>query len=67
MNSSQAITEAIENADAYLNNVCLPNYSDVMAALEQIERLSREADPKLVDVPAMLGDIARSVIAKRSA
>ena len=33
------------------------------AAMEQIERLSRMADPKLVDVPAMLGDIARKHLA----
>lgn len=37
---------------------------DLLAALAQIERLSREADRKLVNVPAMLGDIARAAIAK---
>lgn len=35
---------------------------DLKTALEQIERLSRTADPKLVDVPAMLGDIAREAL-----
>ena len=32
------------------------------AALQQIERLSREADRGAVDVPAMLGDIAREAL-----
>lgn len=32
------------------------------AKLEQIERLSRTADPALVNVPAMLGDIARTAL-----
>lgn len=31
-------------------------------ALQKIERLSRTADRDLVDVPAMLGDIARSAL-----
>jgi len=34
-----------------------------ISALEQIERLSREADASLVDVRAMLGDIARTALA----
>lgn len=34
----------------------------MLAALTQIERLSREADAKLVNVPAMLGDIARATL-----
>lgn len=37
---------------------------ELLAALEQIERLGREADGNLVDVRAMLGDIARAAIAK---
>lgn len=37
---------------------------ELLEALEQIERLSREANGTLVDVPAMLGDIARAAIAK---
>ena len=37
---------------------------ELFEALEQIERLSREADGTLVDVRAMLGDIARAAIAK---
>lgn len=37
---------------------------DLLAALEQIERLGREADGSMVDVRAMLGDIARAAIAK---
>jgi len=37
---------------------------ELLAALSQIERLSREADGGLVDVRAMLGDIARSAISK---
>ncbi len=36
----------------------------MLFALQQIERLSREADGSLVDVRAMLGDIARAAIAK---
>jgi hypothetical protein len=36
----------------------------LLEALQQIERLSREADGKAVDVPAMLGDIARAAVAK---
>jgi hypothetical protein len=36
--------------------------NELIRAMEQIERLSREADPKLVDVPAMLGDIARKAL-----
>lgn len=35
---------------------------ELLAALEQIERLGREADGNLVDVRAMLGDIARAAI-----
>ncbi|MGF6347926.1 hypothetical protein [Variovorax sp. W2I14] len=38
--------------------------AQAIAALKQIERLSREADGNLVDVPAALGDIARAAIAK---
>lgn len=34
----------------------------LLSALEQIERLSREADGRLGNVPAMLGDIARAAI-----
>ena len=37
---------------------------ELLAALEQIERLSLEADGTLVDVRAVLGDIARAAIAK---
>lgn len=37
---------------------------DMAAALAQIERLSREADRAAVDVPAMLGDIARAALAR---
>lgn len=37
---------------------------ELLAALEQIERLGREADGNLVDVRAMLGDIARAAISK---
>jgi hypothetical protein len=36
----------------------------MLATLQQIERLSREADGSLVNVTAMLGDIARAAIAK---
>lgn len=35
---------------------------NLTTALEQIERLSRTADRDLVDVPAMLGDIARKAL-----
>jgi hypothetical protein len=34
------------------------------ARLDQIERLSREADRSLVDLPAVLGDIAREALAE---
>lgn len=36
----------------------------MMEAFRQIERLSRTADRANVDVPAMLGDIARSILAR---
>lgn len=36
----------------------------MLFALQQIERLSREADAAAVNVPAMLGDIARAALAK---
>lgn len=36
------------------------------AALEQIERLSRTANPAMVNVPAMLGDIARNALTQPS-
>jgi hypothetical protein len=39
------------------------NLQAFRAALEQIERLSRTADRDAVDVPAMLGDIARKALA----
>lgn len=38
--------------------------AELLDALEQIERLSRTADAKLVDIPAMLGDIARAALSK---
>ena len=37
---------------------------ELLATLEQIARLSREADRSRVDVASMLGDIARAAIAK---
>lgn len=40
---------------------------EMREALEQIERLAREADSSLVDVGAMLGDIARAALAKAAA
>lgn len=52
--------EGFNNADARL----IAASPDLMAALEQIERLSREANGSLVDVRAMLGDIARAAIVK---
>lgn len=36
----------------------------MLFALQQIERLSREADGARVNVPAMLGDIARAALSK---
>lgn len=56
------VAEAVANAEAHLNNVGLPSYNTVLVALEQIERLSREADRNAVDVPTMLGDIARKAL-----
>lgn len=37
-------------------------YSKMVAALEQIERLSREADRSTVDVATMLGEIAKKTL-----
>jgi hypothetical protein len=37
---------------------------ELLAALEQIKRLSLEADRSRLDVASMLGDIARAAIAK---
>jgi hypothetical protein len=37
---------------------------DLLATLEQIARLAREADRSRLDVATMLGDIARAAIAK---
>ena len=51
---------SVEDANARL----IASAPDLLAALEQIERLSREADRALVDVPAMLGDIARAALCK---
>lgn len=42
----------------------IANAPSMLATLQQIERLSREADGSLVNVTAMLGDIARAAIAK---
>ena len=49
-----------EEANAHL----IAAAPELLDALKQIERLSREADSNLVDVRAMLGDIARDAIAK---
>lgn len=49
---------------AEANAFLLAAAPELLAALEQIERLSREADRSLVDVRAMLGDIARAAIRK---
>ena len=35
---------------------------ELLASLQQIERLSREADRQAVDVASMLGDIAREAV-----
>ena len=67
MQMNDAQKHAIECADAWLNDSALPTYSKLSAALEQIERLSREADGNMVDVRAMLGDIARTAIASTAA
>ena len=37
---------------------------DLLEALQHIERLSRKANDSMVNVPAMLGNIARAAIAK---
>jgi hypothetical protein len=36
--------------------------NNLVVSLEQIERLSRTADGQMVDVAAMLGDIARKAL-----
>lgn len=38
--------------------------AELIEKLEQIERLSRTANRDMVDVPAMLGDIARAALAR---
>ncbi|QDX22155.1 hypothetical protein FP568_13400 [Pandoraea pnomenusa] len=53
-------TASREDVDARL----IATAPERLEALEQIERLSRTADGKLVDVPAMLGDIARAALSK---
>jgi hypothetical protein len=35
MNLSEVQQEAVANADAYTNNVCLPTYSQLLKALER--------------------------------
>jgi predicted Zn-ribbon and HTH transcriptional regulator len=53
-------------AVAYVNRVTDAREAteSLIDALAQIERLSRTADPSLVNVPAMLGDIARAALAR---
>lgn len=51
--------------DMFADNARLiANAPEMLAALQQIERLGREADGNLVDVRAMLREIARAAIAK---
>ncbi len=63
--SDQTKIDAMMRLDNEAGEVSLR--SELLAALLQIERLSREANRNMVDVPAMLGDIARAAIAKASA
>lgn len=42
----------------------IPDPRAFVAAMEQIERLSREADRSTIDVASMLGDIARAALAR---
>jgi hypothetical protein len=60
-NREAAVAEAIEVADANLNNVDLPLYSELLAALRQLEGFTHDG-PVLMAEP--VGNLIRSVIAK---
>lgn len=45
-------------------DTALRQREELLSVMQQIERLAREANVSLVDVPAMLGDIARAALAK---
>lgn len=48
MQTHEAITEAIAQADAHLNNAALPTYSELLAALETI-RSTLEDHPQVFE------------------
>ena len=52
------------NEQAEANARLIAAAPELLAALEQIKRLSLEADRSRLDVASMLGDIARAAIAK---
>ena len=60
--SDQTKIDAMMRLDNEAGEVSLR--SEIIAALQQIERLSREANRNMVDVPALLGDIARAALTK---
>ncbi len=62
--SDQTKIDAMMRLDNEAGEVSLR--SEIIAALQQIERLSREANRNMVDVPALLGDIARAALTKAS-
>jgi hypothetical protein len=62
MPNPSTIADAVAQADAETSNVGLPTYTELVAKLRQIERLSREADRKAVDVASMLGEIASAAL-----
>jgi hypothetical protein len=51
-------------AESLANARLIAAAPELLAALEQIKRLSLEADRSRLDVASMLGDIARAAIAK---
>lgn len=52
--------------DAIQNARLIAAAPELLATLEQIARLSREADRARLDVASMLGDIARAAVVKVS-
>lgn len=70
---ASAVCEIAEDDDRQGDGVAEANARlitaapELFAALQQIERLSREADRSTVDVASMLGDIARTAIVNMAA
>lgn len=54
---NQAIAEAIANANAYLNNVAIPNYSDLIKQVaQQNDALANDNRVVLVEVRTVYGN-----------